>query len=73
MSVKNTAHVEQYVTNIVEMQRMLADLQKFVESLPAPDDAGELPTLHYGHTGDVRRTCELIQRAHQTIGEFWKQ
>lgn len=73
MSVKNKQHVNEYASCVGQMLSMLEDLQEFVESLPAPDDAGELPTLHYGHTGDVRRTCELIQRAHQTIGEFWKQ
>ena len=63
MSVKNTEYVQRYVHEVAGLRAALANLAEFVDTLPAPDDAGELPTMHYGHLGTV-------SAIHVRIGEL---
>ena len=53
MSVKNQNSVRQYVKDVAEIRAALENIIEFVDTLPAPDDNNELPTLHYGHVGDI--------------------
>lgn len=53
MSVKNQDWVQQYVSEVADIRAALANMLEFVDSLPAPNGCGELPTLHYGHLGTV--------------------
>ena len=73
MRVKNTATVEAYVRNKTELEAALENLLDFVRDLPAPDDAGHLPSpIHYGHTGDVARIHESVGEAARIADEFNK-
>ncbi len=63
MSVRNKEYVQRYVTEVEGLRATLSSMLEFVDSLPAPDDAGELPTMHYGHLGTV-------SAIHVRIGEL---
>ena len=53
MSVKNAEWVNRYVQRVQDIARSLEALQRFADSLPAPDENNELEALHYGHLASV--------------------
>lgn len=46
MSVTNKAYVANYASDHAACLNALHNLSQFVTDLPAPNDAGELPTMH---------------------------
>lgn len=49
MSIKHKESVDAYVACHADLVAGLENLAEFVQNLPAPDDDGVLPNLHYGH------------------------
>lgn len=68
MSVKNTEWVSRYTANITRIQRGIGVLEARVNMLPAPDDNGELPTLHYGHIGSVIEIAKQLDDLVDALG-----
>jgi hypothetical protein len=71
MSVKSTKHVEEYVENVMSIQAAIIELQKFADSLHAPEN-GELPNMHYGHTGSVDKIATDLAEVVKFTRGFWK-
>ena len=71
MSVRNPEWVRRYTTSIARIHGNIGRLEFLVNALPAPDDDGELPTLHYGHVGSVieiaRQLEDLVEAMRQVI------
>jgi hypothetical protein len=65
MTVKSKKHVSEYASRVAEIQAALQNILEWTENLPAPDDAYEIPNLHYGHMG-------TIERIHNLVGEISK-
>lgn len=73
MSVKCQKTIDLYASNVAEILNALDNLKEFVESLPAPDEYGELASpMHYGHVGTVRHIHDLIGQALQATEGFYK-
>jgi hypothetical protein len=73
MSVKDTRTVDEYTRNVAAMQAAIEKLQEFVESLPAPDENGHLPSpMDYSHTGSAAFICDMIEQAAKFTDGFWK-
>lgn len=70
MSVKNTTQVADYVKNVAEIKAAIESLKAFAESLPTPEN-GELPTLHYGHTGTVSLILQRIVTVNLIAQQFY--
>lgn len=43
---------------------------EFAQSLPAPDENGQLPTLHYGHTGALQELRDKLAEA-SALADAW--
>ena len=71
MSVKSTTHVQQYMDDVGAICDSLTELCVFVESLPAPDDDGTLPSLHYGHIAAVSELRKRIRDVEALAAEMW--
>jgi hypothetical protein len=63
MSVKDPATVNRYAEQHASLVAALANLAEFVESMPAPDESGQLKNVDYGYTGSTAHLCELIAEA----------
>jgi len=73
MSVKDTRTVDAYTCNVAAMHAAIEQLKAFVDSLPAPDENGHLPSpMHYGHTGSVGMVCDMVEQAAKFTEGFWK-
>lgn len=70
MSVKSTKHVEEYVRNVDSIHASIRELMEFVGSLHAPED-GELPNMHYGHTGSVGKIATDLAEVVKYTRGFW--
>lgn len=60
MSIKHAHTVDRYEVDVREIQAAAANLFEFAQSLPAPDENGHLPTLHYGHTGALQEIRDKL-------------
>lgn len=63
MSVKHKYYVQSYVRHKQDILLMLDQIRERVLGMPEPDSNGELPSLHYGHTGAVGDMCKRIAEA----------
>jgi hypothetical protein len=63
MSVKDPATVNRYAEQHASLVSALANLAEFVESMPAPDEHGQLQNVDYGYTGSTAHLCELVAEA----------
>jgi hypothetical protein len=63
MSVKDPATVSRYAEQHASLVASLANLAEFVESMPAPDEHGQLQNVDYGYTGSTAHLCDLIAEA----------
>lgn len=63
MSVKHGESVRQYVASVDGLRDIVQRMSLFLDSLPAPDDDGTLPSLHYGHLGSVAKIHALAKEA----------
>ncbi len=70
MSVKSTPHVAAYVKNVAEIRAAIESLNEFVQALPLPDN-GELPSLHYGHTGTVDLLRQRLDETKLIAEQFY--
>ncbi len=71
MSVKSKKHVEEYVKNVDAIHTAIRELMEFANNLHAPED-GELPHMHYGHTGGVSKIAEDLAEVVKFTRGFWK-
>ncbi len=55
--------VQRYIIQREHMLDMLDNLLEFVETMPAPDEDGNIPNVDYGYTGSVGRIWEMIKQA----------
>ena len=62
--------VANYAAFVMESRGMLANLTAFFDTLPAPDDDGNLPTLNYGQLGTLNKVHSLLIEASETLDEF---
>ena len=69
MSVKDPATVARYARQHASLIEALATLTKCIESMPAPDENGQIQNVDYGYTGSVGRMHELIVQA-SVIAEY---
>lgn len=60
MSVKHKPTIAAYISHHAGITHGLENIREFVDSMPAPDDNGELPTVDYEYTADVARIFGLI-------------
>ncbi len=63
MTIKDPATVKNYTQQVMELRGALENLKEFAETLPAPDDAGNIPGLDYGHMGSIGEIHRLIAEA----------
>mgnify|MGYP006921321596 CR=1 FL=1 len=70
MSIKHAHTVDRYEVDVREIQAALANLTEFAQSLPAPDENGQLLTLHYGHTGVLQELRDKLAEA-SALAETW--
>lgn len=70
MSIKNPQTVAAYVQMQLELLAAVENLQEFIETLPAPDDAGHIWQLHYGHIGDIQRIHARIAEACELMNQW---
>ena len=63
MAVKDIKTVERYAQHYAEMIAMLENLNKFISTMPAPDENACIKGVDYGYTGDVGRIHELLKQA----------
>jgi hypothetical protein len=63
MSVKDPATVNRYAKQHASLVAALVNLTEFVESMPAPDEHGQLQNVDYGYTGSTAHLCELVAEA----------
>ena len=63
MSVKHLPTVNEYVRQHAAITMALENLQEFVNSMPAPDENGHLPSVDYGYTGSTTCLYELLTEA----------
>lgn len=61
MSVKNSEWVLRYTTSLDRIRRSLQSMEAMLQKLPAPDDDGNLSTLHYGHVGSVIEVAKQLE------------
>lgn len=71
MSVKSKKHVEEYVKNVDAIHAAIRELMEFVGSLHEPEN-GELPNMHYGHTGNVDKIATDLTEVVKFTRGFWK-
>lgn len=71
MSVKNQEWVQRYTAAVCGIQSHAESICAMCSVLPAPDDDGNLPTLHYGHVGSVieiaRQLRDLTEAMRQVV------
>jgi len=70
MSIKQLSSVNIYTAKVIEIQNALANLAEWAESLPAPDDDGNIHSLHYGHLGVIEHIHNLLGQASQATDKF---
>ena len=68
--IKDPATVEGYAKHHSQLIQMLEDLTKFVATMPAPDEDGNIPYVDYGYTGDVARIHALVSEAQELTYEL---
>ena len=55
--------VEAYARRYGEMCAMIESINKFIATMPAPDEDGIVRGVDYGYIGDVGRVHELLRQA----------
>lgn len=71
MSIKEVSSVARYITRVADIRAAIANLSRFVDSLPAPDDNGTLPSLHYGHLGSLAEMHDSLINAVAATEHFY--
>jgi hypothetical protein len=62
-AVKDAATIAAYVQHHAMLVNALANLTEFVNSMPAPDENGNLPGVDYGYTGSTACMVEHLAEA----------
>ena len=70
MSIKHASAVNDYTDMVSKIQNALANLAEWATSLPAPDHAGELHNLHYGHLAKIEHIQNLLGHVSQAADKF---
>jgi hypothetical protein len=70
MSVKHPATVDRYARQVLELQAFAENLKEFLDSMPAPDESGSLPTMHYGHIGTLGLIHQLADEMSQAMDGY---
>lgn len=72
MSVKHPATVDRYSRQVLELQAFAENMKEFLDSMPAPDENGDLPTMHYGHIGTLGLIHQLADEMSQAMDGYSK-
>ena len=70
MAVTDERTVQRYARQHAQLIAMLKNLQEFVETMPAPDEDGNIPNVYYCYTGSVGRIHELLVQASDVAYEL---
>jgi len=70
MTIADTKTVESYVSQVMEVRGVLANISEFADSLPAPDENENINGMHYGHIGSIGRIHTLLTEASEMCDEL---
>ena len=70
MTIKHDPTTDRYISQVADIRAVLANLQEWSDTLPAPDENGNLPCLNYGHTGTIGHVRELLAQASEATDRF---
>lgn len=63
MAVKDIRTVNTYAANHAKMLAAIENLREFIESMPAPDEDGNIPNVDYGYTGSAEEMAKHLAEA----------
>jgi hypothetical protein len=68
--ISDTNTVLHYCHQHAELMGMLANIQEFVATMPAPNENGEIKNIDYGYIGSIDHIHSLLCEASEIADEM---